>query len=134
MTAANDNDPRNSCSFVYVVFSFEQNAFKVGYTANKVSRLASLQTGNPAKLILGREIRAAKECERALLQALAKYHIAGEWFREVTLGNFLIADLLDQKAGADQCERLMNAAEAREAAEKAIRFFEVGQYLGENAA
>lgn len=132
--AVNDNDPREACSFVYVIFSHAQNAFKVGYTANKTSRLPSIQTGNPDTLTLGREIRAGKECERALIEALSKYHIRGEWFRETELGDFLIDDLLDQEAGADQCGRLMNASEAREAAKSAIRYFEVGQFAHAEAA
>lgn len=120
MKAANDN--RHGTSFVYIVTSPEQNAFKVGFS-NGTPRIHSLQTGNPAHLILVRAIAAERQCENAIHKALAAYRLRGEWFTDDGLSRFLVDELLDALHGADQCSRLMLPSEATEAAAKAIRFW-----------
>ena len=120
MQSANDN--RNEKSFVYIVSSDDQNAFKVGYS-NGTPRIHSLQTGNPAKLTVVRIIAAERQCEHSIHEALAVYRIRGEWFRDDGLVDVLTDFLLDALAAADQCGRLMLPIEAAEAATEAIRYW-----------
>jgi hypothetical protein len=131
MKPANDN--RTDKDFIYIIASSDQGAFKVGYTAGP-SRLANLQTGNPTPLHMLRTIPAERGCEAAIHKALSSYRIRGEWFRGTDLACFLVDDLLDARAGADQCGRLMRPEEARDATLNAIRYFEVGQYAQEDVA
>jgi len=120
MKASNDN--RNDDSFIYVVTSSEQNAFKVGYS-NGTPRIHSLQTGNPARLSVLCIVAAERQCEHSVHKALAAYRIRGEWFRDDGLSHALFIELMDTLHAADQCARLMLPAEAAEAAVEAIRFW-----------
>lgn len=120
MKAANDN--RDDKSFIYLVRSPEQDAFKVGYSSGTL-RIHSLQTGNPATLVLMRQIPAEYPCESAVHVALKAYRIRGEWFHDSGLADALLDELLDAHHGADQCGRLMASEEATEATVEAIRIW-----------
>ena len=122
MKAANDN--RDDKSFIYIIHSIDQNAFKVGYTSG-TPRLPSLQTGNPTTMRLVRTIPAERQCEPAIHVALAAYRIRGEWFRDDGLMTWLLSELLDARHAADQCGRLMLPVEAGEAAAEAVRVWQL---------
>lgn len=131
---ANDNHPaaltrpqaadKKDKSFIYIIHSIEQDAFKVGYTSG-TPRLPSLQTGNPTTMRLVRTIAAERQCEPAIHKALAAYRIRGEWFSDQGLMSWLLWELLDAKHSADQCGRLMLPKEAGEAAAEAIRVWKL---------
>lgn len=93
MKPDNDNTPRllsrqeaagRKNEFVYFVVSEKQNAFKVGFRGS-APRIENLQTGNPDKLTLVREIKGGRDVEAAIHRELSDYRIRGEWFRETQL-------------------------------------------------
>lgn len=122
MQAANDN---GRDGYVYVITSTEQKAFKVGYTSSGV-RIHNLQTGNPAKLTLMRQIPATKAAERGVHAALSDFIIRGEWFTDSGLANCLVDDLLNEFHGCQQDGRVLEESDAFKAAKNAVRYFRLG--------
>lgn len=72
---------RRKTSFVYLVRSGD--FYKIGIADNPAERLAQMQTGNPAKLVLVRAwpSHQAQREERLIHSLLQRYHHAGEWFK-----------------------------------------------------
>jgi predicted GIY-YIG superfamily endonuclease len=71
---------------VYVIQAGDNGPCKIGVTANPERRLAQLQTGNPAKLVLVTFFicttwLVAKTLEASVHVALAPFRMIGEWFR-----------------------------------------------------
>lgn len=67
---------------IYFIVSETLEAAKIGFTRSDPRyRLASLQTGNPARLKLYGYVPGTIEEERLLHRAFAPLHIQGEWFR-----------------------------------------------------
>lgn len=67
---------------IYVI-EMDQNRFKIGRSQRPKSRLRSLQTSNPHKLILLHTFPAdsGKEAEEKLHRAFHTYRLEGEWFQ-----------------------------------------------------
>lgn len=121
MTAANDNGRRE---FVYFIASPEQDAVKIGYSSG-VDRLAALRTGNPSPLIELARIPAGRAVERALHDALARYRIRGEWFRDDSLfGIYMYEEIVWAAIGAESEERQVTADEAITFADLAAREYD----------
>jgi len=69
-------------SYVYFIACEPLGALKIGFTKLSPSaRLASLQTGCPARLKLISWVPASIDEERRLHEAFKPLHIQGEWFR-----------------------------------------------------
>jgi|SRR5690349_23447382 len=71
---------------VYVIQADEDGPVKIGVSSNPERRLAQLQTGNPARLVLVAVFLCttwliARTLEAAVHLALAPFRLAGEWFR-----------------------------------------------------
>lgn len=64
-----------------VYFISDGEHIKIGYTEQSVSsRLATLQTGNPKRLVVLCEISGGREFELQLHQKFKALHVRGEWF------------------------------------------------------
>ena len=65
-----------------IYFISDGNTFiKIGYTVNDVmSRLSSLQVGNPKELKIEMVIEGSEADEKALHDRFASYRYRGEWF------------------------------------------------------
>jgi hypothetical protein len=75
------------------VISDESNRLKIGVTCDVVSRLKTLQTGNPEKLtvLYDEEIKNPTKIERYLHRHFHEYRLNGEWFSNVSLDDIRIA-------------------------------------------
>lgn len=68
---------------VYFVRQPNASHIKMGYAVNLESRLMTLQTANPEKLIVIGVIEdGTRKLERALHEYFADYRVNGEWFIE----------------------------------------------------
>lgn len=67
---------------VYFIGNLEQGYVKIGKSDNPEKRLQSLQTGNPAKLVLYKTIpNVADEYETYVQGLFEKDRVEGEWFK-----------------------------------------------------
>jgi hypothetical protein len=66
---------------VYVITARDVGMAKIGYSNAPKRRLALLQTGSPAKLILEAVIPASRENEKQLHEAFSKSRGHCEWFK-----------------------------------------------------
>ncbi|MFC5584486.1 GIY-YIG nuclease family protein [Nitratireductor kimnyeongensis] len=131
MKPDNDNTPRllsrqeaagRKPEFVYFVVSEKQNAFKVGFRGS-APRIENLQTGNPDKLTLVREINGGRDVEAAIHRELSDYRIRGEWFRETQLLDTILWDILDATIESDREDRPLSAEEAKRATRKGVNCY-----------
>lgn len=73
------DEQRVPTGFVYLIGDYIGHV-KVGWTTNFRTRLATLQTGNPAPLQVLALYPATRELERLLHKAAAEWRLTGEWF------------------------------------------------------
>ncbi len=76
-------------SFVYVIQAEPGTPIKVGVAKNPRSRLATLQTGNPAELRLLFVVPGSHTLEAGLHRRLKDSAVRGEWFAEPGIDGFL---------------------------------------------
>jgi hypothetical protein len=68
---------------IYAIQCGDDGPVKFGLAKNPASRLAELQTGNPAPLKLLVAVQLRDDCERTIHRWLREERVRGEWF---TLG------------------------------------------------
>lgn len=85
--------PRRSGPCVYVVESGPGGPLKIGFTACLRTRLARLQTGNPAPIRLLAWRTGSPADESDLHQRFASLKIRGEWFSRDALLEELVVDM-----------------------------------------
>jgi hypothetical protein len=68
-------------TWVYFVQMTEAKYIKVGVATNIKKRMASLQNGNPERLILLCKTRGDQRLERMVHTYLREHRMSGEWFR-----------------------------------------------------
>ncbi len=66
--------------FVYVFVNYFSNVCKIGYSANPIKRLNTIQTGCPFKLKMIVVVKGNRSVEKALHKKYKKYKTNGEWF------------------------------------------------------
>ncbi len=90
---------------------------KIGYTATSAeARMATLQTGNPSRLVLLATIAGGRPAESALHAWFAAHRVSGEWFRPASM---ILAYLLRSDGIGDM---LRDAAEWLEARSRSDSF------------
>jgi hypothetical protein len=72
---------RSSVGFVYVVRPAGADVVKIGKAFDVAKRLASLQTGQSARLELLAELPGGHRLEAELHKRFAHLRVRGEWFR-----------------------------------------------------
>jgi hypothetical protein len=65
---------------VYLITCRERGVCKIGHAQNAKSRLASLQTASPSKLVLEAVLTGDRGLESHLHQRFARHRLKGEWF------------------------------------------------------
>tara|TARA_R100001510_G_scaffold51952_1_gene52258 strand:+ start:315 stop:827 length:513 start_codon:yes stop_codon:yes gene_type:complete len=66
---------------IYLIKAEETNLYKIGYTAGSPkTRMESLQTGCPHKLVLFEHMNGSIEKEKWLHETFKEYRKQGEWF------------------------------------------------------
>ena len=66
---------------IYLVKAEETNLYKIGYTAGETkSRIKTMQTGCPHKLVIVEEVEGSLEKEKWLHKTFSKNRKQGEWF------------------------------------------------------
>lgn len=65
---------------VYVIRAKGTNRYKIGFSTDIGSRIASMQTGSPFPLELIHEFEGTLSNEKAVHKMLASYRLHGEWF------------------------------------------------------
>ena len=68
-------------TFVYFILNSSTNMMKVGISADPLSRLKQLQTGNAALLKLLGAVSGDRETEKLIHSVLGPWRAEGEWFR-----------------------------------------------------
>jgi hypothetical protein len=91
---ASDPAPGSEDFMIYFVQDSDNLHIKIGYAADSEGRIASLQTGNPNKLILLLEIDGDRAAETEFHRRHAEHRVAGEWFRP---SPGLILEILEKK-------------------------------------
>lgn len=69
------------CVVIYMVAIDDSAICKVGFSTDVGSRLRQLQTSNPFVLRLVKTRNGCPILEKAIHNALKKFHVRGEWFR-----------------------------------------------------
>jgi len=70
---------------LYVLYSSQQKAVKIGVTKNLQDRLLHYYTHNPSFIEVVRYYPKKGSMETVLLKTLAEYKLNGEWFKETAL-------------------------------------------------
>lgn len=68
--------------YIYAIKVTSKDLFKIGYAADPEIRLRDLQTGNPERLILYKQVRVfwPEEVESLMHATLSYCRVRGEWF------------------------------------------------------
>jgi hypothetical protein len=69
------------CFVVYFIATQTDRLVKIGYSRNPKTRIKTLQTSNPKKLLLIGVLEGCKKVEKFLHIKFYKYRIDGEWFK-----------------------------------------------------
>jgi hypothetical protein len=83
---------------IYFVEMEGENAIKIGYSAGSVERrIATLQTGQPRKMLLLGTIPGSMDDERSLHQELKQYRRNGEWFDYTHAMKEIVSHLIEKQ-------------------------------------
>ena len=74
--------PLFSGPHVYFVQSINEGPIKIGFTTNLARRIAQLNTGSSARLVIIASMPAGRAYERHLHRRLAAHRLHGEWFAD----------------------------------------------------
>ena len=117
---------RTTGGYVYFVQCGTDGPIKIGYTSDPAKRLSGLQVGSPEQLYMLGAVRARREVEGALHQALSKYRIGGEWFEPSAA--ILIARAF---IAADLCMSMLEATNETQLTARAV---ELAKFICEEDA
>lgn len=108
--------------YVYFIQAEDGGPVKIGQALNPISRVAELQCGNPARLVIRAVLLATIDTERTLHSTWDAAHVRGEWFgngyEDVILA--LAADAQDLQV--DQHCRGLSPLEVAEVCTVGIRY------------
>ncbi|HYE20939.1 MAG TPA: GIY-YIG nuclease family protein [Tepidisphaeraceae bacterium] len=102
---------------IYFVQDSRTFDIKIGHAADVASRVSSLQTGNPGRLVILLAIPGDEPQERALHRSFCGVRVHGEWFRP----------------GPDLLKLIIREACAAERSSSYHAGFRDGYYAGFNA-
>ena len=71
----------NGVSYVYLMHSVKDNLYKIGFSANPIKRLKTLQTGNGNEIKLIGLLRGGVIQEKAIHEYFKDLKIKNEWFK-----------------------------------------------------
>ena len=85
-----------------------QNApVKIGYTeSSPESRLSSIQTGNPLKLIIVHIMEGLEQDEKQIHRLLRKFRLNGEWFDTPKIPERILELIISCNTAIDVCKKI----------------------------
>lgn len=90
---------------LYFIQAESGGPIKIGVANYPNVRLGQLQTGNPERLVIRRQVRVNEHAERRFHALFAEHRVQGEWFRAVPE----IAAICDAVPDAEPAQALKNS-------------------------
>lgn len=97
-------EPSPEKSQTYVYFVSDGSSIKIGISVDPESRVASLQTSHPSRLVLLGTQKGDHQLERHLHARFCAYRQLGEWFQDTPAIREHIANFADQIGHKSQTE------------------------------
>lgn len=66
---------------LYFIEEEGSDLMKIGYSKDPISRLHSMQSANPARLVMRGMVNASPDLEKAIHAAYKGIRVRGEWYR-----------------------------------------------------
>lgn len=87
--------------YIYFILDRSKNAVKIGFSIDPTSRLAAIQSSNPAPLVLVATIEGNMRREKLYHDLFAAYRLNGEWFTLSTELRSFIVELRNNSESGD---------------------------------